>query len=131
MEGDFANPFREAEGASGAEEDAGLEDIDGGVAERGEVAFEVAFDAEVGVGRGGVGSNGGDEDEVLGTAGLGPAGEAEGEFVVDAAKGFWRAGDLDGGSEGAVDGSKRRGNNRFEVGEVGDPFDEPGVAPAG
>ena len=97
--------------------------------ERGEVAFEFAFDAEVEVGGVGIGADGGDEEEVLGAVAAGPLGEAEGNFVVDAAEGFGGAGGFEGGAEGAEEGDG--GREGVEVCEVGDDLNEVGVREAG
>lgn len=97
--------------------------------ERGEVAFEFAFDPEVEVGGVGIGADGGDEEEVLGAVAAGPLGEAEGDFVVDAAEGGGGAGGFEGGAEGAEEaGGGREG---VEVFKVGDDFVEVGVGETG
>ena len=64
MDSEFADRFQGAGLAAGAEEEAGLQDIDSGVVEGGEVVFEFAFDAEVAVRRGGVGADGGDQHKM-------------------------------------------------------------------
>ncbi len=129
MKDALADPFGGAEFGAGAEEDAGLEDIEGGKVERGEVAFEFAFDAEVEVRGLGIGADGGDEEEVLGAVAAGPLGDAEGDFVVDAAEGLGRAGGFEGGSEGAEEGGG--GREGVDVFEVGDDFNEVGMGEAG
>lgn len=45
----FADPFRRAKSGPGAEKDAGLKDVDGRVAEGGDVALEFALNPQVSV----------------------------------------------------------------------------------
>ncbi len=118
-----------AEFGAGAEQDAGLEDIERGKVERGEFAFEFAFDAEVEVRGVGVGADGGDEVVVSRAMAASPLGEAEGNLVVDAAEGFGRAGGFAGGAEGVQEGGG--GWEGIEVFEIGDGFNEMGVGEAG
>ena len=84
--------------------------------ERGEVAFEFAFNAEVEVGGVGIGADGGDEEEVLGAVAAGPLGEAEGDFVVDAAEGRGGAGGLGSNFEQLADGEQLAAQQAFAPG---------------
>jgi len=109
--------FGEAAFVTGAEEEAGAEDIERSETELSEAGFEIGFHAKVKVGGSRLRAHGGDQDAASGASGQGGAGVGEGKVVVDLAEVRLGASLLNRAAEatdegGAGGGGKGRGIGR-------------------